>query len=200
MHAILIESGFMTNDRDFENIFGKNHKEYRQKCALSVAKAILEWFGIDYMDDRPEYDMSASLRLGEVVIKDEPMNYRTRPDINAPIIRVLPAGHGKDSPVHVYEVKGDWLRLGQGWISNAEGAYATVKWYNDEPEKPKEPKKEVYGVAGYNDVKKDAYYAEAIEKVKKAGIMEGYSDDKFGVGDYVKREDLAVALARALKL
>lgn len=54
MDAILIEHGFMTNDRDFENIFGKNSKDYRKRCAIADAKGILEFFGIKYKDDTPK--------------------------------------------------------------------------------------------------------------------------------------------------
>ena len=48
MPAILIEHGFMTNAHDFENIFGKNKEDYRQKCAESDARGILDYFGIEY--------------------------------------------------------------------------------------------------------------------------------------------------------
>lgn len=48
MSAILTEHGFMTNDRDFENIFGKNKKDYRRRCAIADAKAILDFFNIKY--------------------------------------------------------------------------------------------------------------------------------------------------------
>jgi len=52
MSAILIEHGFMTNDHDFENIFGSNKEDYRRKCAIADAKAILDYFNITY---KPEY-------------------------------------------------------------------------------------------------------------------------------------------------
>lgn len=48
MPSILIEHGFMSNDRDFENIFGSHKESYRQKCAEADAKGILDYFGIKY--------------------------------------------------------------------------------------------------------------------------------------------------------
>lgn len=61
--------------------------------------------------------------------------------------------------------------------------------------------KEVINVAetGFKDVPKDARYAEAIKWLKEKGIMQGYTDGTFGIGDNIKREDFAVALYEALK-
>lgn len=46
MDAVLTENGFMTNDADFQQIFGKHKETYRQKVAETHAKSILQYFGI----------------------------------------------------------------------------------------------------------------------------------------------------------
>lgn len=48
MDSVLCENGFMTNDEDFEGIFGKNKEEYHQKIAELQIKTILEYFGKKY--------------------------------------------------------------------------------------------------------------------------------------------------------
>ena len=48
MSAILCENGFMTNDDDFEGVFGKYKKAYHQKIAELQIKTILGYFGKKY--------------------------------------------------------------------------------------------------------------------------------------------------------
>lgn len=150
--TVLVEGGFMTNATDFENIFGKNKKAYRAKLAMIYAKAILAFLGVKYQGNKPEVVQVSNSsgmtdptdRIGTVVLKTD-MNYREQPSLNSKIIRVLKAGHGSNGNVHVYEIKGDWLRLGVGWVSNAGGKYVDVKLY-PEPVKAKEPARPVYRV------------------------------------------------------
>lgn len=47
MPAILIESGFMTNDKDFELIFGDKQDKYTDDLANAYFEAIQEYFGED---------------------------------------------------------------------------------------------------------------------------------------------------------
>ena len=187
MPAILTENGFMTNSADFEGIFGKNKAAYRQKVAEVNAKTILGYFGIKYdpkkdgtviqaskkpVKTNPAYTIDPQDRKGEVVLKME-MNYRTEPSLSAPIIRVLPKGHGSDpkKPVHYYEIKGDWLRLGTGWVSNKGGKYVEIKKRYVKPPQPAEPKKTIY-------------------RVIVDGVQEGaYSQDD----NALKRAELAIA-------
>lgn len=82
----------------------------------------------------PKYTLDPSSKIGKVVIGKEPMNYRTEPDIDAPILRELPAGHKAD----LYEIHGVWLRLGVGWISNYQNAYAEVTMTPIKPAPEKE--------------------------------------------------------------
>lgn len=50
----------------------------------------------------------------------------------------------------------------------------------------------------FSDVDPDAWYAEYIKIASSAGVVNGISDDKFGVGMPVTRQDLCVMIARAL--
>src|SRR5690606_36542004 len=48
MPAVLIEHGFMTNDHDFEYIFGKHKDKYRKQCAEAIVKTVCDYFGVTY--------------------------------------------------------------------------------------------------------------------------------------------------------
>ncbi len=49
----------------------------------------------------------------------------------------------------------------------------------------------------FDDVNLDAWYASYIASAKKAGIVNGVDEVNFGVGQYIKREDMAVMIYRA---
>jgi N-acetylmuramoyl-L-alanine amidase len=51
MTAVLTENGFMTNDDDFQNIFGSNQANYIKRLSVVHAKAICRYFGIAYKGD-----------------------------------------------------------------------------------------------------------------------------------------------------
>jgi N-acetylmuramoyl-L-alanine amidase len=185
MPSVLTENGFMTNKEDFEGIFGKNKEAYRQKVAEVQAKVILGFFGKKYdsgktsnkVEPNPAYNHNPEERIGEVELLGSPMNYRTAPSFDAPILRELPAYYGKDSKpftVHLYEEKGYWLRLGKGWISNKDGKYAKItKRYPKKPAQPAEPKKKIYRVI-VNGEQVGAYAEDsnALEQARKA-LKEG---------------------------
>jgi N-acetylmuramoyl-L-alanine amidase len=134
MPAILIEHGFMDSTTDLPYL---KSNTYRKLCGVTNARSIAEYYKLKRKNEsvsrNPKYTTDPTDRIGEVVIGKEPMNYRKEPNLDAPILRVLPAGHGSDSTCHLYEERGHWLRLGVGWISNAKGAYATVKKYAKPP-------------------------------------------------------------------
>lgn len=52
---------------------------------------------------------------------------------------------------------------------------------------------------GFADVPADAWYAEAVQWAAEQGLMTGYDDGRFGVGDPVTREQLAAVLHRLEK-
>jgi len=54
------------------------------------------------------------------------------------------------------------------------------------------------GESNFEDVNKDAWYSEYINKAVSAGIINGIGDNKFGTGMYISREDMSVILYRAL--
>ncbi|MCP3025430.1 N-acetylmuramoyl-L-alanine amidase [Halobacillus sp. A5] len=164
MTAVLTENGFMTNNKDFELIFGNKQEEYTDKMAEVHVKAISRFFGEDFkaQTSKPKYNLKKEDRIGEVELKQK-MNYRTEPNLDASIMKKLPKGHGSKGNCHLYEVKGYWLRLGQGWISNKDNKYAKVTMYKDKP------KGSVYRVI--IDGKQVGAYADdknVTEQVKKA--------------------------------
>lgn len=50
MLAVLTENGFMTNDHDFEYIFGSKQKQYVKDIAKVHAKAICRYYGVKFKD------------------------------------------------------------------------------------------------------------------------------------------------------
>ena len=50
----------------------------------------------------------------------------------------------------------------------------------------------------YPDVPNDAWYAEAVERVTDAGLMEGYEDGEFRPSHSLTRAEIATILARLL--
>jgi N-acetylmuramoyl-L-alanine amidase len=150
--AILIEHGFMTNSRDFENIFGKNANSYRQKCAVADAKAILEYLGIAYKSNtaekayKPTEEDYNKGRIGRVTITTPSLNFRKDKSLNAGIIKTLKEGQS----FYVYAKDGKWYNLGGGWASaGSDGSLMDVDMFPAKPKpkpQPKEPKKTVYRV------------------------------------------------------
>ena len=49
----------------------------------------------------------------------------------------------------------------------------------------------------FEDVLKDSYYAQHVATAKKIGVVNGISDNKFGVGENITRQDLCVMVYRA---
>ncbi len=59
------------------------------------------------------------------------------------------------------------------------------------------PEVEISEKISFNDVDKNAWYYPYIEKGVNAGIVTGYSDEFFGVGQNITRQDMAVMTYRA---
>lgn len=55
------------------------------------------------------------------------------------------------------------------------------------------------GKADFLDVKADEWYAEYVNVLASAGVINGISNNEFGVGEYITRQDLAVIVYRILK-
>ncbi len=56
------------------------------------------------------------------------------------------------------------------------------------------------GEGVFTDVPAGQWYSEYISAAKREGILSGYSDGSFGLGENISREDMAVMIYRALKL
>jgi N-acetylmuramoyl-L-alanine amidase len=54
MASVLLEHGFMTNDNDFEYIFGKHSDRYRLQCAEAIVKTVCEYFGVKYQESKKD--------------------------------------------------------------------------------------------------------------------------------------------------
>lgn len=119
-----------------------------------------------------KYPMSVSDRLGEVKLKSE-MNYRRTSEIADNIISVLPNGH----KCHYYEIKGDWIRLGQGWVSNKEGKYVEItKVYSKDVEqvsKPHPPVKEAEAKEELEELKLEKWQREELRDIFKDARAKG---------------------------
>ncbi|MCF3941558.1 N-acetylmuramoyl-L-alanine amidase family protein [Oceanobacillus alkalisoli] len=53
MPAVLIEHGFMTNNKDFELIFGSKQAQYIEDMAVADVKGIQKYFGQNFKSDKP---------------------------------------------------------------------------------------------------------------------------------------------------
>ena len=55
------------------------------------------------------------------------------------------------------------------------------------------------GNVDFDDVADGAWYADAVKKAYNAGVISGISENKFGTGQYVTRQDMAVILSRIIE-
>lgn len=51
----------------------------------------------------------------------------------------------------------------------------------------------------FDDVDKDAWYFSYIQKAYSAGIVNGVTEDRFGIGEFISRQDMAVMIDRVMK-
>lgn len=54
--------------------------------------------------------------------------------------------------------------------------------------------------ADFADVEQEAWYAPYIGKAFRAGLVTGMGDGRFGVGEFISRQDMAVMVYRALRM
>lgn len=52
-------------------------------------------------------------------------------------------------------------------------------------------------ILSFKDVKEDEWYSNSVCAAYSSGIVKGYGDDVFGIGENITREDMAVMLCRA---
>ena len=85
MPAILIEYGFMDYEKEAKLMLNPSHQE---KCAEAVCKAVCEYFGIAYIEDKNK----ESNKILYVKIK-EYINMHNKPDFTSKsVIGIVPAG------------------------------------------------------------------------------------------------------------
>lgn len=60
--------------------------------------------------------------------------------------------------------------------------------------------KPLSGNSSFTDVASSSWYAPYVNAAVSAGIISGYSDAEFGVGDFITRQDVAVILNRIYKI
>ena len=51
----------------------------------------------------------------------------------------------------------------------------------------------------FTDASENAWYGEYLKKAVGAGIIKGYDDGRFGVGEFITRQDMVVMLNRTAK-
>ncbi len=60
-------------------------------------------------------------------------------------------------------------------------------------------KTENYDMSAFSDVDENAWYAELVATAYAKGIVKGYGDGRFGIGDNITRADMAVMILRMAK-
>lgn len=116
-------------------------------------------------------------------------------------------GDNTGSPDHI----GIVVRVTSGLIRVIEGNLYSSVWHRDikvdgmkirgycVPDFAKIAEKEE-PVKKFRDVPEGKYYTEAVERCAALGLMNGTSEDEFGVGDPVTREQLAAVMVRLYDL
>ena len=54
--------------------------------------------------------------------------------------------------------------------------------------------------ANFSDVKKNEWYYKTVATAYEMGIVNGYTDGRFGIGDNISRADMAVMVCRVLDI
>ncbi|WP_181349381.1 N-acetylmuramoyl-L-alanine amidase [Thalassobacillus sp. CUG 92003] len=203
MTAILIEHGFMTNARDFENIFGKNSKEYRQKCAEADAKAILSYLGVEYKGDKPaevkrlrgakRYE---GKRLNVIYNGKKGVDFYSKATWDD-AFKVGAATEGFAEVLGLLEVDGKKMYKVRGVSGEVHCITAHEKFVELADKKDEGD----YNMAntGFRDVEKESNLQKQITEAKDLGITEGYPDGTFRPDNHVTRAEAVTFALNAYK-
>ncbi len=122
MPAILIEAGFMDNLTEAKLLL---QDAFRKECAVELAKATCEVFGITYKGNAPakpstntststKYPYDATKGIGTLEVLVDALNVRGGASFSSPVITTL----GKHEVYYVYETKNGLHRVSdKGWVS-----------------------------------------------------------------------------------
>lgn len=111
---------------------------------------------------------------------------------------------GNGDPDHwatVVRVTGTTIRIIEGnmdnrvWHRDVEIGDSRIYGYCL-PDYAAKADKEESDMAKFKDVKAGTYYADKVERAAELGLMAGLSDDEFGVGQPVTREQLATVVVK----
>lgn len=143
--AALAECGFMDIKHEVDLM---KSAAYQKECAVEICKGICDYFKVSYVPEVASAPHGATI-IGYATVKAEQLNIRQTADLNSKVVGTL----AKGKKVAVYSINGNWYNVGNGWISNSGGKYATyevkpipVPIKPTAPAKPAEPSKTVYRV------------------------------------------------------
>lgn len=203
MTAILTENGFMTNPRDFVNIFGSNQEEYHTKMAHAHAKTIIEsFYGMEYdpnktsvssdawKDYKPTSEDYARGRIGRVKITTPHLNLREGKSLDSKIIKVLDGGG-----IHYcYDIDGKWHNLGGGWAS--AGSDGDLLEFAPFPPQPKVEENTHVVVSGDTLWGLAQKYNTSVDKLKE---LNGLESDLLQIGQVLRVNDKAPLIHEVVK-
>ena len=149
MPAILIEAGFMDNLTEAKLLL---QDAFRKECAVELAKATCEVFGIKYVPNTPSNNQSTSTStkyaydvnkgIGTLTVLVDALNVRNGASFTAPVISTL----GKHEVYYVYETKNGLHRVSNsGWVS-AGTAYTKFTAHPKQAAAPATPARKVHTV------------------------------------------------------
>lgn len=188
-------SSSIVTDESCSAVAGKTYASYDElKTALAVAAAVMAESG-NGGNGGGKGSGSSSGGGGNYTI-ESPGNSGVIQPLNTKYFNDLAQyGWAKDAITNLYDMgiingRGNGLFAPGDYVTREEFAKLIVlcvklKSASDE--------------TGFEDVPKDAWYAEYVEALVSSGVTNGIDEKHFGVGQPITRQDMAVMLCRALK-
>lgn len=187
MPAVLIEHGFMTGNKDFDLIFGKQRDKYVEDMADADARAICNYFGVSYRSSaKTEPNTPWERKSGQtgIFVAGHNIIRRDKPTVTANRTGIISAGD-------VIKYNGLFHADGYSWLEfkDGKGKYQYLPYRQHKPE---EEWGKVMSQAEY-----DKNYA-SKPKVKKDKDAEPKGLFKVQTGAFIKKEN-AEALAKKME-
>lgn len=187
MPAVLIEHGFMTGNKDFDLIFGKQRDKYVEDMADADARAICNYFGVTYRSNaKTEPSTPWERKSGQtgIFVADHNIIRRDKPTVTASRTGIISAGD-------VIKYNGLFHADGYSWLEFKDGK-GKYQYFPYRQHKPEEEWGKVMSQAEY-----DKNYA-SKPKVKKDKDAEPKGLFKVQTGAFIKKEN-AEALAKKME-